>query len=231
MKRRHSDDAMEPRRHLRGGCRPCARPAVPDPRRAGDHVGRVRPAGQRPRCRPARRRPHPAVEGRPVPLQLHRVPRVDGRRVQGLGRPGEHQLPLRAGGDPLPVRQRRRRGRGVPRLVHRAARRDPRPAAEGAPVVRRRRRGRRRSGVGDSVRVGGRCRRRSPERTVAAQWRRPPAAVHRRHDRHAQGRDVAPGRSGQRARCRRQRGARPPRRRVGRRAGRADRPGRPDRTS
>ena len=40
------------------------------------------------------------------------------RRVQGLVRAGQHELPLRPRRDPLPVRQRRRRGRRLPRHVH-----------------------------------------------------------------------------------------------------------------
>ena len=64
---------------------------------------------------PARRRRRAPGQGGPVPLQL---PRVHGgllRRLQGGPGAGEHQLPLprrRAG---LPVGQRRRHRRGLPR--------------------------------------------------------------------------------------------------------------------
>ena len=75
---------------------------------------------------PRRRR---AGQGRPVPLQRPRVPRVDVRRVQGRARRRQHQLPLHRRRADLPVGQRRRRRRRVPRRVRRAVRGRPRAAA------------------------------------------------------------------------------------------------------
>ncbi len=52
-----------------------------------------------------------AGQGRPVPLQRPRVPRVGVRRVQGRPRPDQHELPLPRRRARLPVGQRRRRRR------------------------------------------------------------------------------------------------------------------------
>ena len=135
-----------------------------------------------------------------------RVPRDLHRRVQGRLRAGQHELPLRAGRDRLPVRQRRRRGRRVPRDVHRRCSRASavgcRRCAAGTSCADE-------TGAGpewavpyESVVATG------ADRVVApwgAQRRRPAAPLHRRHHRHAEGRDVAAGRPVQRARRRRQR--------------------------
>ena len=175
--------------------------------------GELRPARRRARRRPRRRRAPAAVEGgRPTSTTAPSTWRRYVAAFKGGDGAGQHELPLRAGGDRLPVRQRRRRGRRVPRHVHR---RCSRASATGC------RRCRRwyvvadetgdGPGLGDAVRVG---RRPAGADRVVAPWgrarRRPAAALHRRHDRHAEGRDVAPGRPVQRARRRRQPAARHP---------------------
>ena len=71
-----------------------------------------------------------AGQGRAVPLQLHRVPRVDVRHVQGRPRAHQHELPLPRRRARVPVGQRRRRRGRLPRHVRRAHRghQGPRPA-------------------------------------------------------------------------------------------------------
>ena len=168
----------------------------------------------------------PPGQGGPVPLQLPRVPRVGVRRLQGRAGPGQHELPLRGRRAGLPVGQRRRRGRRLPRLVHRAHRAHPRPPAQGDHLALGRRRQRPAAPTGpldyeaaaatDTGRV---VARRGPGR------RRPAAHVHRRHHRHAQGRDVASGLAGQGGGVERQ-PAVPGRGRLRRRPPAAGRPGR-----
>ena len=103
----------------------------PGPGRPARHVARLRPAGQRHRPGAARRRRRGAGQGRAVPLQLPRVPRVGVRRLQGRPGPGQHELPLRRRRARLPVGQRRRGRRRVPRHLRRAHRGHPRPRAAG----------------------------------------------------------------------------------------------------
>ena len=81
---------------------------------------RVRPPRRRRRRHAARRRRRRAGQGRPVPLQLARVPGVDVRRLQGRAGHRQHELPLHRRRARLPVGQRRRRRRRVPRHVRRA---------------------------------------------------------------------------------------------------------------
>ena len=115
---------------------------------------------------------------------------------------GQHELPLRRRRARLPVGQRRRRRRRVPRLVRRADRADPRPRCP---------RSARWLWVDDGSGpcpdwavpyedAAGAAHRRHVVGAVGPRRRRPPAALHRRHHRHAQGRDVAPGRPVRRAR-------------------------------
>src|SRR3989442_1650916 len=73
-------------------------------------LGRVLPPVQRPRRRPVGGGTQAAVEGGGLPLQRPRIPGDLLRVDEGGHGPGQHQLPLRARGDPLPLRQRRRRG-------------------------------------------------------------------------------------------------------------------------
>ena len=158
------------------------------------HVAAVRPARRRHRGDAARCRARAAVEGRPLPVQLPRVPGEHVRHLQGRARPGEHQLPLHRRRARLPVEQRRRRGRDLPRHVHRPVRGDALAGAHREVLDLGRRR------VGAVPGLGGRLRGRrdvrglARRRAVGSLARRPVPAVHRRHDRHAEGRDVAPGR-------------------------------------
>ena len=165
------------------------------------HVGRVRPAGRR--RRPARCSTPAgpsAGQGGPVPLQLPRVPRVDVRRVQG--RRSSRSTPTTAtpttssstcGTTPTPVAV----------VFHgtfaRRIERDPGPGAEGADVAVGRRRQRAAAPTGPTpYETAATSRRGAGRAAVGPQRRRPLPALHRRHHRHAQGRDVAPGRPGRR---------------------------------
>ena len=161
-----------------------------------DHVGRVRPPGRR-------RGPgtlldagaERAGQGRPVPLQRPRVPRVDVRRLQGRAGAGQHQLPLPDdelvylwdNADAVAVvfhgtfteRIERIRDR-VPRVrlwlwVDDGAGPCPDWATPYEDAA----------AAGDRAAVRG---------AVGPRRRRPLHALHRRHHRHAQGRHVAPGR-------------------------------------
>ena len=191
----------------------CAGHAGRGARRRHDRLGRVRPPGGR-----HRQRAIDAGLGHQdkVAQYLYNGPEY----MQGVTpsrRPccaGQHQLPLHRRRARLPVGQRRRRGGGVPRRLHRPSRvRAQLPkvkpgcgstTAQPVPPGRRpTRRRRRRRG------------RRPPPWGVR---RRPAAPLHRRHHRHAQGRDVAPGRPVQLLGGGRQALPRGPRRRAASRA-------------
>ena len=91
--------------------------------------------------------------------------------------PDQHQLPLRRRRARLPVGQRRRRGRGLPRGLRRAHRGHPRPRARRPQLAVGRRRHGRLPGVGDALRGGGRDhrrRRRDGAGPVRAPWGRSP---------------------------------------------------------
>ena len=93
---------------------------------------RVRPAGQRHRPGAARRRRRGAGQGRPVPLQRPRVPRVDVRHASRPASPRSTPTTATRRRARLPLGQRRRRRRRVPRHLRRAHRGHPRPGAAGA---------------------------------------------------------------------------------------------------
>ena len=133
---------VELRRRLGGRGAAGARCRRPGPGRPPRHVGRLRPPGQRRGPDAARRRRRRAGQGRAVPLQLPRVHGVGVRHLQGGPRPDQHELPLPRRGARLPLGQRRRRRRGVPRHLHRAHRGHPRPGPPGHHLAlgRRRRR-------------------------------------------------------------------------------------------
>ncbi len=142
-------------------------------------------------------RRRPPGQGRAVPLQRPRVPRVGVRRLQGRARAREHQLPLRRRRARLPVGQRRRGGRGVPRLVHRprssaSAHRLPKVATwlwvdDGTGPCPDWALDYETAAATPTERVIG---------AVGTRRRRHPPHVHRRHHRHAEGRDVAAGLAG-----------------------------------
>ena len=170
-----------------------------DPRSSGDHqrhdhphVGRVRrPFGAR-RGRAARGRARTRLEGRPVPLQLQRVPRGTVRHVQDPWRRDQRQLPLSRRGAVVPARQRRRRGVVLPLVAERPRRPSGRPAAEPRAAGRGRRR---RAVARRSRRALHRAARRPPAvRPHRTQRRRHLHALHRWHHRHAEGRHVPDGR-------------------------------------
>ena len=116
--------------------------------------------------------------------------------LQGGRRPGQHQLPLRRRRAGLPVGQRRRGGGRVPRHLRRAHRTRPRPRTRGADLVVGRRRPRRVPVLGGALRDGGGHADGAGHAARRPGPRRPVDDLHRRHHRHAQGRDVAPGRPG-----------------------------------
>ena len=166
-----------------------------DPGRPHTELGGVRPRGRRRGPVPARPRRGQAGQGGHVPLQLPRVPPEHLRRHEGGPGPGQHQLPLRRRRAELPVGQRRRGGRGLPRRRSPSGSRASSTGCHGS-----------RAGSGSTTAPGpcpdwatpyddaaksaiGRV-----QRAVGPQRRRPLHALHRRHDRHAQGRHVAPGR-------------------------------------
>ncbi len=143
----------------RPGSQPRRRPRGDRRRRPRTHVHRVprsapqlrrrdradpaaRPRPPRPRPRRSPRGPDRARRARVAPgspghlrLQRQRVPRGDARRVQGPGRAGERELPLRRRGAPLPARRQRRPGASC--STPRSRRRWPRcsPTCRGLEVL------------------------------------------------------------------------------------------------
>ena len=127
--------------------------------------------------------------------QRQRVPRGHARRLQGARRAVQRELPLRRGG----ARATCSRDAGARAIVYHgafaptlAAVLADLPELAGAAAGRRRQR-RRAAARRGRVRGGARARqRRATGRRVVA--RRPLHPLHGRHDRHAEGRAVAPGR-------------------------------------
>ncbi len=188
---------------------------MPRPRRRPSHMARGRHPCRWRGAAPARCRARTAASGRAVPLQRQRVRRIHVRRVQGGPRAGQHELSLHGRRAAVPVGQRRRRRRRLPWHLRRHDRGNPGPAPQGAPVVLGGRRQRPVPRLGDAVRGGGRRRGRPRPAGLGPDRRRPDHAVHRRHDRHAQGRDVATGRSRREAHRHPRQPARPGRHRRG----------------
>ena len=124
----------------------------------------------------------------PVPLQLERVPRSATRRVQAARRPGERELPLPRRRALVPARQRRRRGALLPHVARRPGRPRARAPARSCKLLVEVDDG----GAGTSTeRSATRTSRRPrPDAPHRAPRGRHLHALHRRHDRHAQGRDV-----------------------------------------
>jgi hypothetical protein len=150
-------------------------------------VGRSRGA---PRERLRGGGPRARLEDRALPVQRLRVSRGPVRRLQGPPRPDQHQLPLPRRRAPLSARQLRLRGRGLPHepLRSRGARHaalSEGPALD--PGGRRRGAHRGRRGL------------RGPDREPRPRAAHRPLrgrhlhALHGRHDRPAQGRDVLHG--------------------------------------
>ena len=190
-----SNARLELRRHLGDRRRPAPRRSRPGPGRPALDVGGVRPPGRRRRRHAAGRRRHAAGQGRPLPLQLPRVPRVD---VRHASRPGSSRsTPTTA----TPTTSSSTCGTTpTPSPSSSTA---PSPTASSGCATACRRSGpgsgcddggRAVPGVGDPVRGGRRVGARPDGRAVGAQRRRPLPALHGRHHRHAEGRDVAPGR-------------------------------------
>ena len=171
---------------------------VPRARRALDPLRPRAPGRGREAGRPRRHPRH----------QLHRVGRGDVRRLQDARPRRERELPLRRGGAALPLRQLRHGRARVPARVRPDRDRQARDAqpklqhffriewdgsdADDCGARPRRVRG------GDRVGL-------ARARLRRALGRRRLPALHGRHDRHAEGRDVAPGRRVLRARRRHRR--------------------------
>ena len=138
---------------------------------------------------------------RRLPAQRQRVPRGDARRVQGPRRAVQRQLPLRRRGARLPA-ERRRRPTAI--VYHaRSRRRWPR-CCRSCPAARRSCRSPTTSANALLPGAPSTTRRRSPRASRSAAGRsavarRPLHPLHRRHDGHAEGRAVAPGRHLRRA--------------------------------
>ena len=145
---------------------------------------------------PLRQPGHRAGRPRRLPHdERHRVPRDDDRAVQDPRRADQRELPVRRGGAALPLRRRRPRGRGVRHRVRRPGRGGAAEDAEGearcSPSARPRATPCPRAPCASRTRSAAQPDDRSgfPDRSA----RRPVHHLHRRHDRHAQGRHVAPG--------------------------------------
>ena len=174
---------------VRSGRRCRARAARARAGRPLRHLGRARRARGAPRERVPRARPRTRLEGRALPLQLQRVRRGLARDVQAPRCPRQRELPLPRRRARVPHRQLRCRDRGVPRCARRADGRGARPLPERAG----RRAGRRRiTRARRGAALRGSPRRLDADGAHPTLRRRPVLPLHRRHDGHAEGRDVAP---------------------------------------
>ena len=217
-------DELELRRHLRGRRRRRARPPVPGPRRPGRHVGRARPPRRRAGRRSRGRRSRTPGEGRLLPPQRPEYMEAMVATFKAAMVPVNTNF--RYGPDEIRYLFD---NADVEAVVFHARFAELLDGIRGdLPMVRRWYVVADDTGAGpdwatsyeDVVTSGA-------ARPAVAQRRRPLAALHRRHHRHPEGRDVAPGRPLQRARRRRQPAAGHAAGRVGRR-GRGER-GRGDR--
>ena len=151
------------------------------------------------RAGPRRGGPRARRKGRVVPLQRQRVHGGTVRHVQDARRRGQRELPVPRGRARLPPRQLRCRGAVLPQQPRRSRRQDPRSRAAREALDR----GRRRwctPGVRGALRGSDRDER--PDAAHRALGRRHVLPLHRRHDRHAEGRHVAVRRPVGRARRR-----------------------------
>ena len=170
-------------RPVRGHRRCRSRPHCGGGRRAAPHLSRARRPGNKARQSPARQR---RQQGRPRSRsrnELRRVGRSVLRLLQAQRSSDQRELSLCRSRVALSLRQRRQHRRHRRATVPRASR--CRAGRSARRASRTRNRPRLRSSLGRSI-------------TRATQLgplkRRPLHALHRRHHRHAQGRDVAPRR-------------------------------------
>ena len=127
-------------------------------------------------------------------LQLRRVGRDAVGRLQAPRRVDQHQLPLRRGRARLPLRQRRPEGARLPARVRAAGARACSTACRCSThsIVIEDGSGADLAGLGSVDYEDAMAERLARARLRAALRRRPLHPLHRRHDRHAQGRRVAP---------------------------------------
>ena len=188
-----------------------ARPAVPDPGRSGRHVGRVRSRAPTP-SPPTSSTPGSAT--RPRSRATSTTAPSTWRRSSPRSRPAcaPVNTNYRYGPDEIVYLFDNADAEAV--VFHAAFTELLERIRDRLPKVRRWYVVADEAGAGpdwatpyEAVVAVGRRRSRAP---LGPQRRRPAAALHRRHHRHAEGRDVAPGRPVQRARRRRQRAPRHP---------------------
>ena len=156
-------------------------------------TGGLRAARRAARPGAARRRPRTPRQGRDVSLQLARVLRDELRGDEDPRRPDQRQLPLPRRRARLPARQRRRRGARLPLARSATASRACAPGSRscgcssrsttGPPPTAPRH-------VDGAVRYDELQRALAPGGAHRARGRRDLHALHRRHDGHAEGRDV-----------------------------------------
>ncbi len=201
--RNHEFQTVQPGRSVRGGGRHPPRSAGPGGGGGPTDLPAARRARQPVRPPSAGRRGRRRVPRRDPGLQPGRVGRGHDRLLQGEGRAGQPQLPLRGPRAALRDRQRRPRDAGLRAGPLPPGGGGPRPGDGGPrrPVISTG------TAVADHRRRVGGARRAPPthplRRGVGLLVPRPGVrapvggrhlrAVHRGHDRHAQGRALAPG--------------------------------------